>query len=73
MGQGWIRPLYFFILISHIALSALVLPLLLTVVWFAGLEAFARHRRLARWVLPLWLYVSVTGVFGLLECCVPYY
>ena len=61
-GQGWIRPCYFFILITHVALSALVLPLLLAVVWFAGLEVFSRHRSLARWVLPLWLYVSVSGV-----------
>jgi putative membrane protein len=71
-GQGWIRPVYFFVLITHVGLSALVLPLLLTVVWFAGIEAFARHRTLARWVLPLWLYVSVTGVlvYGMLR---PYY
>jgi putative membrane protein len=72
LGQGWVRPLYFFILITHVTLSALVLPLLLTVVWFAGLGAFSRHRALARWVLPLWLYVSVTGVlvYGMLR---PYY
>ena len=62
LGQGWIRPAYFFILVSHIVLSAVVLPLLLTVVWFAGIGVFARHRALARWVLPLWLYVSITGV-----------
>lgn len=61
-GQGWVRPLYFFILVTHIALSAVVLPLLLTVVWFAGLGAFERHKRLARWVFPLWLYVSLSGV-----------
>jgi putative membrane protein len=61
-GQGWVRPLYFFILISHIVLSAVVLPLLLTVVWFAGTGVFERHKRLARWVFPLWLYVSVSGV-----------
>jgi putative membrane protein len=72
LGQGWVRPVYFFILITHVTLSALVLPLLLAVVWFAGLEAFSRHRALARWVLPLWLYVSVTGVlvYGMLR---PYY
>jgi putative membrane protein len=60
--HDWTRPLYFFILISHILLSALVLPLLLTVVWFAGTGVFERHRRLARVVYPLWLYVSVSGV-----------
>lgn len=60
--QGWTRPVYFSILISHIVLSAVVLPLLLTAVWFAGIGAFERHKRLARVVFPLWLYVSVSGV-----------
>lgn len=60
--HDWTRPLYFALLISHIVLSAVVLPLLLTVVWFAGTGVFERHRRLARVVFPLWLYVSVTGV-----------
>lgn len=61
-GQGWLRVVYFFILITHILLSMLVLPLLLTVVWFAGIGVFERHKRLARWVFPIWLYVSVSGV-----------
>lgn len=60
--RDWTRPLYFFLLISHIALSAVVLPLLLTTVTWAGLGVFERHKRLARWTFPLWLYVSVTGV-----------
>lgn len=60
--HDWTRAPYFFILISHIVLSALVLPLLLTVVWFAGMGYFERHRPLARIVYPLWLYVSVSGV-----------
>lgn len=60
--RDWTRPVYFFILISHIVLSAVVLPLLLTAVWFAGTGAFERHKRLARVVFPLWLYVSVSGV-----------
>ncbi len=60
--RDWTRPLYFFILISHIVLSAVVLPLLLTTVWFAGTGVFERHKRLARWVFPLWLYVSLSGV-----------
>ncbi len=59
---GWVRPLYFFILISHIVLSAMVLPLLLATVYFAATERFAKHKPLARVVFPLWLYVSVTGV-----------
>ena len=61
-GVGWIRPVYFFILISHICLSAVVLPLLLTTVYFAAAGRFSKHKALARVVFPLWLYVSVTGV-----------
>jgi uncharacterized membrane protein YozB (DUF420 family) len=61
-GQGWIRPVYFTILISHTVLAALVPPLAL-VTLLLGLRAkYSRHRRLARWTLPIWLYVSVTGV-----------
>jgi putative membrane protein len=60
--HGWTRAPYFFILISHIVLSAVVLPLLLTAVWFAGTGVFERHKRLARVVFPLWLYVSASGV-----------
>ena len=62
VGTGWIRPVYLALLASHVVLSALVLPLLLATVAFAGLGVFERHQRLARWTLPLWLYVSVTGV-----------
>jgi putative membrane protein len=61
-GQGWVRAVYFTILISHTALAALVPPLGLATL-ILGLRAkYARHRRLARWTLPIWLYVSVTGV-----------
>ena len=61
-GQGWTRPAYFFILISHIILAALI-PLLALVTLYLGLAGeFSRHLRLARWTLPTWLYVSVTGV-----------
>lgn len=70
--HDWTRPFYFGLLISHIVLSAVVLPLLLTVVWFAGSGAFERHKRLARWVFPLWLYVSVSGVLVYLVLR-PYY
>lgn len=61
-GTGWVRPLYFTILLTHIVLAAAILPMsLLTLV--RGLRRDdARHRRLARWTLPIWLYVSVTGV-----------
>lgn len=61
-GQGLIRPVYFTILVSHIILSAFVLPLVLTSFYFAWAGKFARHRKLSRWTLPVWLYVSVTGV-----------
>jgi uncharacterized membrane protein YozB (DUF420 family) len=60
--QGFVRPLYFSILISHVVLAAAVLPLAL-VTLSRGLAArFASHRAIARWTLPIWLYVSVTGV-----------
>jgi putative membrane protein len=61
-GQGWIRPVYFAILISHIILAALVLPLVLTTLYRAWQGTFVQHRGIARWTLPIWLYVSVSGV-----------
>jgi putative membrane protein len=61
-GRGWIRPVYFFILISHIGLSMVALPLILGTLWFALRSQFAFHKRIARWTFPIWLYVSVTGV-----------
>jgi uncharacterized membrane protein YozB (DUF420 family) len=60
--QGLVRPIYFTILITHIVLAAAVLPLAL-VTLSRGLQArYQRHRAIARWTLPIWLYVSVTGV-----------
>jgi len=60
--RGFVRPLYFSILITHVTLAAVVLPLAI-VTLSRGLKArFARHRTIARWTLPIWLYVSVTGV-----------
>lgn len=56
------RPYYLFILASHILLSGLVVPLVLTTVWFAMTRQFERHRKVARWTYPVWLYVSVTGI-----------
>ncbi len=61
-GPDAIRPIYFTILISHIVLAAVVLPLALTTLYRAWRGTFVRHRRIARWTLPLWLYVSVSGV-----------
>ena len=61
-GHGWIRPVYFSILISHTILAAVIVPLaLITASW--GLAGrYDRHVRIARWTLPIWLYVSATGV-----------
>jgi len=61
-GQGWIRPVYFTILITHTILAATVVPLALITLFRALRERFDAHRRIARWALPIWLYVSVTGV-----------
>jgi len=61
-GQGWIRAVYFTILISHTSLAVLILPLALVTLSRALAGRFDKHVRIARWTLPLWLYVSVTGV-----------
>jgi putative membrane protein len=61
-GQGWIRPVYFALLITHIVLAAVILPFILTTLHRAWRRTFDRHVRIARFTLPLWLYVSVTGV-----------
>ncbi len=61
-GQGWIRPAYFVILISHIHFSMVVLPLILGTFFFALTSRFETHRKWARITLPIWLYVSLTGV-----------
>ncbi len=67
-GTGWVRPVYFSILISHILLAALV-PVLAGITIYRGLnEQWDKHRKIARVTLPIWLYVSVTGVmiYGML-------
>jgi uncharacterized membrane protein YozB (DUF420 family) len=61
-GQGVIRVVYFTILITHVVLAAVILPLALITLSRALARRFDRHRKIARWTLPLWLYVSVTGV-----------
>jgi putative membrane protein len=61
-GVGPIRIVYFTILITHVVLSIAMLPMILTTFYLAARERFAAHKRLARWTLPIWLYVSVTGV-----------
>jgi putative membrane protein len=62
MGRGWIRWVYFPILVSHILLAAAMVPFVLTTAYRALSGDFARHVRIARLTLPVWLYVSVTGV-----------
>jgi putative membrane protein len=71
-GQGIVRPVYFFILVSHILLSVVALPLILTTLYYAATGRFVTHRRFARVTLPIWFYVSVTGVvvFALLRAYV---
>ena len=61
-GTGWIRSIYFAVLIPHIILAALILPLALITLYFALRKRFTKHRRIARWTLPIWLYVSLTGI-----------
>jgi uncharacterized membrane protein YozB (DUF420 family) len=61
-GQGVIRVVYFAILMTHIVLAAIILPLALVTLSRALSGRFDRHRAIARWTLPIWLYVSVTGV-----------
>lgn len=60
--QGWIRPVYFTILLTHTVLAVLVLPMILRALYLAAKERFEEHRIAARWAFPIWLYVSVTGV-----------
>ncbi len=61
-GQGIVRPVYFAILLTHTILAVVIVPLILVTFYRALKGDFIRHRRIARWTLPLWLYVSVTGV-----------
>jgi len=61
-GQGAIRTVYFTILISHTILAAAIVPLALITLFHALKQRFDKHKRIARWTLPIWFYVSVTGV-----------
>lgn len=62
LREDWLRPVYFFILVSHIVLSMVVVPLVLCSAYFAAARRWRAHRRVGRWTYPVWLYVSVTGV-----------
>ena len=61
-GQGLVRPVYFSILITHTILAATIVPLVIITLARAWRGAFDRHRAIARWTFPVWLYVSITGV-----------
>ena len=61
-GQGPIRAVYFTILVTHVVLAAVILPMALITLTYALRARFEKHVPIARWTLPLWLYVSVTGV-----------
>ena len=61
-GRGWIRPVYFVLLASHTILAIVIVPMILITLRRAFTERFDKHRAIARWTLPLWFYVCVTGV-----------
>ena len=71
-GEGWIRPMYYFILLTHILLAATSLPFILLTAYKALSGRYPEHRKLARRVWPVWFYVSVTGVVVYLMIS-PYY
>jgi putative membrane protein len=61
-GEGLVKGIYYFILLTHIVLAAITVGLVLFTLYFALTQQFQKHRRIARWTYPIWLYVSVTGV-----------
>lgn len=71
-GEGWIRPVYFTLLLSHILLSIIIIPLVLVTYVRALAERFDKHRKIARITFPIWLYVAITGVVVYLMIS-PYY
>jgi uncharacterized membrane protein YozB (DUF420 family) len=61
-GHGLVRPIYYALLISHVLLAAIAIPMILVTAWRGLHRSDDRHRRLARWTWPVWMYVSVSGV-----------
>lgn len=61
-GEGMVKPIYYFILITHIILAAIILPFILFTLLHALTGHFEKHKKLAKWTLPIWLYVTITGV-----------
>lgn len=71
-GEGWIRPVYYFLLLSHILLAIVVVPFVLFAFYFALTNRIEKHKKIVKWTFPIWLYVSVTGVLVYLMIS-PYY
>ncbi len=61
-GHGFIRPVYFTILISHLILATCIIPLVIISLYFAIKKNFSSHKRITRWLFPIWIYVSLTGI-----------
>lgn len=61
-GPGWIRPVYFFILITHVILAAAVLPMAVATARLGLKNRIESHRKIAWWTFPIWIYVSITGL-----------
>ncbi len=62
LKPAWFRPIYLTILISHTILAVTIVPMILITLWRAKKQNFEKHKQIARWTWPLWMYVSVTGV-----------
>ncbi len=71
-GEGFLKPIYFFILITHILLSAIIVPLVLFTMYRGLTKEYEKHKKIARWTFPIWLYVAITGVLVYLFM-LPYY
>ena len=62
LGQGWARPVYFAILISHVTLAVVIVPMAIVTLTRGLRQRYDKHRAIARWTWPLWMYVSISGV-----------
>lgn len=71
-GEGWVRGLYFFLLITHIILATVVVPFVLLAFYFALSKQIERHKKIVKWTFPIWTYVAITGVIVYLMIK-PYY
>jgi putative membrane protein len=71
-GEGMLKYIYYFVLLTHIVLAVVIVPLVLLSVYFGITNQLARHRRISRWTFPIWLYVAITGVLVYLLIS-PYY